>query len=87
MTQDELELIVGRFDRIEARISAFEVNVERRFELLDARLATLESGQARLESEFSLLRKDNRRLEEKVNVFIEEVIALSREVRRAADAA
>jgi hypothetical protein len=65
----------------------YERRLNARLDSLDARLANLEAAQNMLASECALLIKDNRRLDEKINVFVEEVIALSREVRRAQDAA
>jgi predicted nuclease with TOPRIM domain len=59
------------------------------FTTVSARLAAIETRLDRLEEEMDGLHKkvddlsrNNRRLEEKVNVFIEEVISLSRELHR-----
>ena len=58
MTQSELELIVGRFDRLDARINTFEVNLERRFEIIEGRLQKIEARLAKIESDIKELRAE-----------------------------
>ncbi len=47
----------GRIDALEQRISAFELQVNQRFDRLEARLATLEQRVARLEGVLDGLRE------------------------------
>ena len=60
---------------------------ELKLDAIERRLDALEAGQAKIVSEFALLRKDNRRVEEMVHVFVEQVIALARQINRGQDAA
>jgi uncharacterized protein YoxC len=65
----------------DALLSGFK-NINARLDALDARLDRLEGEMQGLHVQIDDLTRNNRRLEDKVNVFIEEVIALSRELHR-----
>jgi septation ring formation regulator EzrA len=74
-TQPTIETV---YDALQAGFK----DVRARLDQIEARLSSLESETYGLRAQMDDLHKNNRRLESKVNVFVEEVIALSRLLNR-----
>jgi chromosome segregation ATPase len=81
MTQDELKLIMGQFERLNTRFDALELSVASRFEAFEERInARFNAIETRLDE----LREMVEHLDAKIDIFNRELLDLKRKIRRDA---
>ena len=81
---DELDTAPLWFGDFERRINARFDAIEAQLASIETRLSALETGFARLEAGVSELHEINEALDEKIDIFVKEVLDIKRRLRKDA---